>query len=215
MSALVRINPKFRIASGSLQLMWIREAPLHHSNSLHHSFWQNSSSFLLSFHKPLFSSLHCSRFTYQTKYQNLAAQRWPLVAVISNIHDELSSVLHKTLFSEQHTNTSLKTVPAICNQNSKRKVKVSSHYHIAIPPSELQSLLDHVDFPLASRVLKRTDVARQQEAKSGAFFLLRNHNGLWLFMAVFSSQDSRCFWMVQHTFCHFHRLCSTVTSPSL
>lgn len=57
-------------------------------------------------------------------------------------------------------------------------------------------------------------MARQQEAKPGAFFLLKNHNGLWLFRAVFSSRDSRCLWMVQHTFCHFYRLCSTIMSQT-
>lgn len=47
------------------------------------------------------------------------------------------------------------------------------------------------------------------------FFLLRKCDSVWLFRAVYSSQDSRCVWMVQNTFCHFHRLCSTITSLSL
>lgn len=94
-------------------------------------------------------------------------------------------------------------------------MKVSSHWHVGIPSSELKRLLYHGDFPLAFSVRKRPRVAGLQEAKSGAFFLLRNCNSVWLCRAVYSSQDSRCVWMVQNTFCHFHRLCSTITSPSL
>jgi len=52
--------------------------------------------------------------------------------------------------------------------------------------------LYQTDIPLAFSIWKTTDVAGWQEAKPEALFLLKNHNSLWLFRAISSSQDSRC-----------------------
>lgn len=141
------------------------------------------------------------------------------MTLIPNFHYELRSVLHKTPFSKTPYKHNIRSSPFIktfSNLSIKRKVKVSSHWHVNTShPLHLSASCITSTFLLLSMFGKEQMWLCCRRPSQEHFFLLRKCNSVWLFRAVYSSQDSRCVWMVQNTFCHFHRLCSTITSLSL